>query len=73
MRRWREMVDEDGPVGRMCCLQITEELKCRRQKGFSPSTSRAQNTVNSGFKRSKFLTLSTIKKWNYFISSIFFF
>lgn len=67
-------MDEEGPVGRMSCLQTTEELKCRRQERFSPRTlHRAQNTVNSGFKRSKFLTLSAIKKWNYFISGIFFF
>lgn len=67
-------MDEEGPVGRMSCLQTTEELKCRRTGEIFPQDlHRAQNTVNSGFKRSKFLTLSAIKKWNYFISGIFFF
>lgn len=66
------MMDEDGAVDRMCCLQVTEKMKCRREKGFSsPGTPRIQNTVNSGFKRSNFLTLAAIKKWNYSISSIY--
>lgn len=67
-------MDEDGAVDRTCCPQIAEELKRRREKGFFFSNiSRTQNTVNSVFKRSNFLTLSAIKKWNYFIGSMFFF
>lgn len=58
------MMTEDGRVGRTCCLQITEELKCRREKGFFLRTPRTQNTVNSDFRRSHFLTLSDIKQWN---------
>lgn len=52
----------EGTGGRTCCLQINEELKCRREKGVFLRTPRTQNTVNSAFKRSNFLTLSDIKK-----------
>lgn len=43
----------------------------KRQGDFFPSTPRAQNTVNSGFKRSNFLILAAIKSgMDYVIRSI---
>lgn len=60
-----------GTAGRRCCLQITEELKCTRERFFFQK----HRTVNSGFKRSNFLILPAIKKndMNHVISSIFLF
>lgn len=60
-----------GTLGRMCCLQITEDLKCRREREFLSSNPRAQGIVNPSFKRSNFLTLSAIKNAMNYLSVVY--